>query len=75
MGFVVREAKKVLWLQMTRDHGIVIQFKLIFSLPNVYVVTRKDLQKKKEGRRSTMRKFPKTALFEHIFIKIKKFTF
>jgi hypothetical protein len=70
MGFVVREAKKVLWLQMTRDHGRVIQFKIIMSLPNVYVVTRKDLQKK-EGRRSTTRKFPKTALFEHIFIKIK----
>ena len=58
------EAKEVLSLQMSRDHGREMPFFFFFFSfwPNVSLVTRKE--EKKKGKRSNVKEFPKTNHFD-----------
>ena len=85
MGFAVREAKMVLTLQMSGDHGrempIFMKFyPLIYFLiyflnfrPAKCYCSQEERRKKGEGQ--TWRRNPKTALVGHISNKISTSTF
>ena len=70
-GFAVGEAKEVLLLQLSRDYDKEMPFFFFFSfffLPNFFSCLRG--KKGRRGRRSFMKKIPKTTFFGHI----KKFS-
>jgi hypothetical protein len=70
MAFAVEDAKEVLLLKcqvtMTKKCRFNV-FYHIFSCQTLFNVTRKE--GKKKGRRSNMKKIPKTTFFGHILKK------